>query len=146
VRVLAPESRTESSSDSRIGKSPKFGPSTVEIPGFRVFMTPPLHRIKVPELCTSANSRLRRFQTSWIREFPAPEKHTLRMPLDFDVSRVMCFPEFPNTAISRGWKNQVSKFHTDYLTPHGKQYIHICPTCAHDTERYFWSKQSTKIK
>jgi hypothetical protein len=99
VRVPAPESRTESSSDSRIGKSPKFGPSTVEIPGFRVFMTPPLHRIKVPELCTSPSSRLRRSQTSWIREFPAPEKHTLRMPLDFDVSRVMCFPEFPNNKV-----------------------------------------------
>jgi hypothetical protein len=101
MRVPAPESRTESSSDSQIGKSPKFGPSTVEIPGFRVFMTPPLHRIKIPELSTSANSRLRRSQTSWIREFPAPEKHTSRMPLDFDVSRVMCFPEFPNIILFR---------------------------------------------
>jgi hypothetical protein len=100
VRIPAPESRTESSSDSRIGKSPKFGPSTVEIPGFRVFMTPLLRRIKVPELCTSPNPRLRRSQTSWIRDFPAPEKHTSRMPLDFDVLRVMCFPEFPNTSPS----------------------------------------------
>jgi hypothetical protein len=100
ARVPAPESRTESSLDSRIGKSPKFGPPTVEIPGFRMFMTPSLRRTKFPELCTSANSRLRRSQTSCIREFPAPEKHTLRMPLDFDVSRVMYFPEFPNTSPS----------------------------------------------
>jgi hypothetical protein len=46
-------------------------------------------------------------------------------------------------ASSCGWKDQVSKFHTDCLTPRGKQYI--CATCAHDTEGYFWSKQSTKI-
>jgi hypothetical protein len=58
-------------------------------------MTPPLHRIKVPELCTFANSRFRRSQTSEIRE-PAPEKHTLRIPLNFDVLRVTGFPEFPN--------------------------------------------------
>jgi hypothetical protein len=100
VHVLAPESRTESSLDSRISKSPKFRLSAVEVPGFRVFMTSPLHRIKIPELCTFANSRLRRSRTSWIREFPAPEKHTLRVPLDCDVSRVMCFPEFPNTSPS----------------------------------------------
>jgi hypothetical protein len=97
ARVPAPESRTEPSLDSRIGKSPKSGPPTVEIPGFRMFMTPHLRRTKFPELCTPANSRLRRSQSSCIREFPAPEKHTLRMPLDFNVSRVMYFPEFPNT-------------------------------------------------
>jgi hypothetical protein len=96
VHVLAPESRTESSLDSRISKSPKFRPPAVEVPGFCVFMTSPLHRIEIPELCTFANPKLRRSRTSWIREFPAPEKHTLRMPLDCDVSRVMCFPEFPN--------------------------------------------------
>jgi hypothetical protein len=98
--VPAPEFRTESSLDSRTNKSPKFGPSTVQVPGPRVFMSPPFHRIKIPELCTFANLRLRRSRTSWIREFPAPEKHTLRMPLDCDVSRVMCFPEFPNTSPS----------------------------------------------
>jgi hypothetical protein len=59
-------------------------------------MTPHLRRTKFPEFCTPANSRLRRSQSSCIREFPAPEKHTLRILLDFDVSRVMYFPEFPN--------------------------------------------------
>jgi hypothetical protein len=62
-------------------------------------MTPHLRRTKFPEFCTPANSRLRRFQSSCIREFPAPEKHTLRIPLDFDVSRVMYFPEFPNSKL-----------------------------------------------
>jgi hypothetical protein len=73
-----PDSRTGSSTDSRISRSPKFGPSTVEIPGFRVFVTPPPRRIKIPELYTFANSRLHRFQASENREFPAPEKHALR--------------------------------------------------------------------
>jgi hypothetical protein len=78
VNVLAWNFRTRSSTDSRISRSPKFGPSTVEIPGFRMFVTPPPHRIKIPELCTFANSRLRRFQVSENREFPAPEKHASR--------------------------------------------------------------------
>jgi hypothetical protein len=90
VRVLAPESRTESSPDFRIGKSPKFGPSTVEIPGFHVFMTPPLHRIKVPE-----------FETSQVPDFldsriPCSWKTYFENSVKLDVSRVTCFPEFPN--------------------------------------------------
>jgi hypothetical protein len=52
---------------------PKFGLSTVEIPGSRMFVTPPPRRIKIPELRTFANSRLRRSQASENREFPAPE-------------------------------------------------------------------------
>jgi hypothetical protein len=100
ARIPAPEFRTESSLDSRIGRFPKSGPPTVEIPGFRTFATPHLRRTKFPELSIPANSKLRRSQSSCIREFPAPEKHTLRIPLDFDVSRVMYFPEFPNTSPS----------------------------------------------
>jgi hypothetical protein len=42
-----------------------------------MFVTPPFHRIKIPESCTFANSWLRRFQVSENRESPAPEKHTL---------------------------------------------------------------------
>jgi hypothetical protein len=81
VHVRAPGSRTGSSSDSRIGSSPKFALSTVEIPGFRMFVTPLPCRIKIPELCTFANSGLLRFQASENREFPAPEKHALRTSL-----------------------------------------------------------------
>jgi hypothetical protein len=53
-----------------------------EIPGFRMFVTPVLHRIKIPELCTFANSRLHRFQDPDNREFPAPEKHASRILLN----------------------------------------------------------------
>jgi hypothetical protein len=60
---------------------PKFGLSTVEIPGSRVFVTPPSRRIRIPELCTFANSRLRRSQVSENREFPALEKHALKTSL-----------------------------------------------------------------
>jgi hypothetical protein len=81
MQVRAPESRTGSSSDSRIGSSPKFALSTVEIPGFRIFVTPLTCRIKIPEPCISANSGLHRFQASENREFPAPEKHALRTSL-----------------------------------------------------------------
>jgi hypothetical protein len=50
----------------------------LEVPGFRMFVTPFLHRIKIPELRPFANSRLHRFQASENREFPAPEKHVSR--------------------------------------------------------------------
>jgi hypothetical protein len=90
VHVRAPDSRTRSSTDSRIGRSLKFGPSTVEIPGFRMLVTPLPRRIKIPELYTLANSRIHRFQASENREFPTPEKHTLRTLLSstFRVWRV----------------------------------------------------------
>jgi hypothetical protein len=50
----------------------------LEIPGFRMFVTPFLHRIKIPELRAFANSRLHGFLASENREFPAPEKHVSR--------------------------------------------------------------------
>jgi hypothetical protein len=81
MQVYAPESRTGSSSDSRISSSPKFALSTVEIPGFRILVTPLPCRIKIPEPCTFANSGLHRFQAFENREFPAPEKHALRTSL-----------------------------------------------------------------
>jgi hypothetical protein len=49
-----------------------------EVPGFRMFVTPFLHRIKILELRTFTNSRLRRFLASENREFPAPKKHVSR--------------------------------------------------------------------
>jgi hypothetical protein len=97
--VHTPDPRTGSSSDSRIGSSPKFGLSSVEIPGFRTLVTPPLSRIKIPELSTFANSRLRRFHAPEIREFPLL-KNTLRELFKLNVSRVTGFPEFPNTSPS----------------------------------------------
>jgi hypothetical protein len=45
----------------------------LEVLGFRMFVTQFLLRIKIPELHTFANSRLRRSQASENREFPAPE-------------------------------------------------------------------------
>jgi hypothetical protein len=108
VNVFASNSRTWSSAVSRIGPrfsagsrtptrlTPELSPRQVlesavlrssghrqfEIPSFRMFMTPLLHRIKIPELCTFANSRLHRFQASENREFPAPEKHASRTLLN----------------------------------------------------------------
>jgi hypothetical protein len=54
------------------------GHRQLETPGFRMFVTPFLHRIQIPELRTFATSRLHRFQASENREFPAPEKHVSR--------------------------------------------------------------------
>jgi hypothetical protein len=70
-----------------------------EIPGFRMFVTPFLHRIKIPELCTFADSRLLRFQASENREFPAPEKH---------VSRTLLNSTF------RGWRVFLNSQQTNY--------------------------------
>jgi hypothetical protein len=50
----------------------------LEVPGFRMFVTPFLHQVEIPELHTFANSRLHRFQASENREFPTPEKHVSR--------------------------------------------------------------------
>jgi hypothetical protein len=50
----------------------------LEVPGFRMFATPPLHRITIPELHAFANPRLHKFQSSENREFPVPEKHVSR--------------------------------------------------------------------
>jgi hypothetical protein len=50
----------------------------LEVPGFRMFATPPLHRTTIPEFHAFANPRLHRFQASEIREFPVPEKHVSR--------------------------------------------------------------------
>jgi hypothetical protein len=98
VNVFAPESRTGSSSDSRIGSSPKLALLTVEIPGFRMFVTPLPDRIKIPELCTFANSGLHRFQASENREFPAPEKHTLRTSLSSTFRGWRIFMNSPTSA------------------------------------------------
>jgi hypothetical protein len=68
-----------------------------KIPGFRIFVTPLLHRIKIPEICTFANSRLHKFQASENRELTAPEKHASRTLLNSTFSRVTGFPKFFNT-------------------------------------------------
>jgi hypothetical protein len=104
VNVFTRDSRTRSSTDSRIGlrffvgscmnsrMTPELGPRQIpesavlrsschrqlEVPGFRMFATPFLYRIKIPELHTFTNSRLHRFQASENREFPIPEKHVSR--------------------------------------------------------------------
>jgi hypothetical protein len=97
VNVITRDSRTGSSTDSRIGlrffigscmslrvipERPRRIPESIvlrssrhrqlEVPGFRMFVTPFLHRIKIPELRTFANLRLQSC------EFPAPEKHVSR--------------------------------------------------------------------
>jgi hypothetical protein len=61
-----------------------------------MFVTPFLHRIKIPELRTFANSRLHRFQASENRELPAPWKTCFENFVKLNVSRVTGFPEFPN--------------------------------------------------
>jgi hypothetical protein len=53
------------------------GHRRLEIPGFRMFVTPFLHHIKIPELRTFANSRLHRLQASKNRE-SLPLKNILR--------------------------------------------------------------------
>jgi hypothetical protein len=68
---LTPEQGLQQIPESAVLQS--SGHRQFEIPGFRMFVTPLLHRIKIPEFCTFANSRLRRFQASENREFPAPE-------------------------------------------------------------------------
>jgi hypothetical protein len=50
----------------------------LEVPGFRVFATPFLHRTKIPELQAFANPRLHRFPASENHEFPVPEKRVSR--------------------------------------------------------------------
>jgi hypothetical protein len=50
----------------------------LEVSGFRVFVTPFLHRIKIPELHAFANPRLHRFLASEKHEFSVPEKHVSR--------------------------------------------------------------------
>jgi hypothetical protein len=64
-----------------------------------MLVTPPLCRIKIPELSTFANSRLHRFQASENREFPAPEKTYFENFVKLNVLRVTGFPEFPNSRI-----------------------------------------------
>jgi hypothetical protein len=55
----------------------------------------------IPELHAFANPRLRRFEASENRELPVPEKHASRTLSNPDVSRVMGFPEFPNTCVTQ---------------------------------------------
>jgi hypothetical protein len=50
----------------------------LEVPGFRMSVTPPLHRTMMPEFYAFANLRLHRSQASENREFPVPEKHVSR--------------------------------------------------------------------
>jgi hypothetical protein len=104
MNVFTRNSRTKSLTDSWIGLcffigscmssrvTPELGPRQIpesavfrssrhrrlEVPGFRMFVTPFLHWIQIPELHTFANSGLLRFQASEIREFPAPEKYVSR--------------------------------------------------------------------
>jgi hypothetical protein len=79
VHVFARAFRTGFSTDSRIGRPPKFAPPPARGSGPPHVRDPLLHRIKIPELHTFANSRLHRFQSSENREFPAPEKHVSRI-------------------------------------------------------------------
>jgi hypothetical protein len=77
---LTPEQGLQQIPESAVFRS--SGHRQFEIPGFHMFVTPLLHRIKIPELCTFANSRLHRLQASENREFPAPEKHASRTLLN----------------------------------------------------------------
>jgi hypothetical protein len=74
-------------------------PRQLEVLGFRMFVTPPLHRTTIPEFHAFGNPRLHRFQASENREFPVPEKHVSRNFIKLNVSRVTGFPEFPNSYI-----------------------------------------------
>jgi hypothetical protein len=111
VNVITRDTRTGSSTDSRIGLrffigscmssrvTPDLGPRRIpesavlrssrhrqlEVPGFRMFVTLFLHRVKIPKLRTFANPRLHRFQASENREFPAPEKHVSRTLSDLTL-------------------------------------------------------------
>jgi hypothetical protein len=93
---------------------PKFGPSTVEIPGSRMFVTSPLRRIKIPEFCTFANSWLHRFQASENREFLAPEKHALRTLLSLTFRGWRVFLNSPTLAPRGSGLTPTIRFHEPF--------------------------------
>jgi hypothetical protein len=69
----------------------------LEVPGLRMSVTLLLHRIKIPELHTFANSGLHRFQASENREFPAPEKHVSRTLSNLTLRGWRIFLNSPTT-------------------------------------------------
>jgi hypothetical protein len=78
-----------------------------KIPELRGLKIPDLRRFKIPELRGSRASDLRKFATSELRRFKIPDFVGSRfLKTDFtnfiklDVSRVLDFPEFPNTSPS----------------------------------------------
>jgi hypothetical protein len=84
----------------------------LEIPGFRVFVTPPLHQTMMPEFHAFANPRLHRSQASGNREFPVPEKH---------VSRTLSNLTF------RGWRVFLNSPTTSALWPRVRLKHAYCP-------------------
>jgi hypothetical protein len=70
-----------------------------KIPNYRVFATPRFRRFKIPYHREFMTSGLRRFEIPENRKCFAPKKHISRTLLNFDVSRVTGFPEFPNSLL-----------------------------------------------
>jgi hypothetical protein len=100
VNFSAHDFRTGLQTDSRISCPPKFVPSPAR--GFRL---PRVHDSESSPIQDSrirmfANLKLRRSRTPENREFPAPEKTYLKNFVKLNVSRVMGFPEFPNSTES----------------------------------------------
>jgi hypothetical protein len=86
-----------------------------EIPDHRTFATLRLRRFKIPDLPTFATLRLRRFKIPDLRTFVTLRLRRFKIPdfvgsmflkthhtnfINLDVSRVIGFPEFPNTSPS----------------------------------------------
>jgi hypothetical protein len=64
--------------------------------GLHEFATPKLRRFEIPDLRTFATSELRRFKIPDLRMFDIPETCYTNF-INLDVSRVIGFPEFPNS-------------------------------------------------
>jgi hypothetical protein len=126
VNVFAWNSRTGSSTVSRIGLhfsagsrmstrlTPELSPRQIpelaalrssghrqlEILGFRMFVTPLLHRIKIPELCIFAKSEASQVPGFRQSRIPCSWKTCFKNFVKLSVSRVTSFTEFPNTSPS----------------------------------------------
>jgi hypothetical protein len=88
----------------------ELSPRQFEIPGFRVFVTPLLHRTKIPEslhIREFEASQVPGFRKSWI---PCSWKTWFENFVKLNVSRVTGFSEFPNTNYLIDFRtNQVQK-------------------------------------
>jgi hypothetical protein len=96
VHVHAPDSRTQPLTDSRIGCSPKFGPSTVQdsgLPHVRDFTSSPNQDSRTLHIREFEASQVPGFRKSWV---PCSWKTCFENFAKLNVSRVTGFPEFPN--------------------------------------------------
>jgi hypothetical protein len=80
----------------------------------RMSVTPLLHRIKIPELHTFANSGLHRFQASENREFPAPEKHVSRTLSNLTFRGWRVFLNSPTLAPRGSGLTPTIRFHESF--------------------------------